>query len=711
MNPRQAHNMKGPVCSGLLNKRLSADKRWLLIFLFIVVKQVIAAQDKPQVHDTTQLADLVVNAFAINLNWKNTPVAIASLDANDMQRVGNTSLVPAMNTIPGVRMEERSPGSYRLSVRGSLLRSPFGIRNIKVYWDGLPLTDAGGNTYLNLVDVNSIQYAELAKGPAASLYGANTGGVLLMEDRIDTTTTANQYYVGLQGGSFNLFKENAGWQHHKAGFQTAIRQSHLQTSGYRQQSAVRRDVVQWNTNVALGSKELLSALLFYTDLHYETPGAITKAQMDSLPTLARQPTSTLPGAVQQNTGVYNKTAFAGFNLRSFISSKTDNITSLVLHHTAFDNPFITNYEMRRELNYGGRTMFDYHLQSRNSAFHFQNGMEWLQNHSKINVHGNKAGIKDTLQYSDDLFATQYNIFSQFVAEVKDKWVIQAGLSANQQRLKYARIAGVGLSGYQHQDTRLVLAPRLSVLYKVNSNVAAYGIVSRGFSPPTLAEIRPSTGSFYNLQAEYGWNTELGVKGTSWRGRIQYDCSIYAFDLRHAIVRKTDSTGADYFTNAGGTKQHGIECRLKCIVINSPSGTIRRLTLAHSFSYQPYTFSGYIVGTKDLSGNDVTGVPKNINVSALDIDTKWKLYAHVNFNAVSVIPLNDANDVFAGNYQLLQAKTGYMIKGKHVMVDIYAGVDNALNQVYSLGNDINALGGRYYNPAPERNYFAGCVFTF
>ena len=36
--------------------------------------------------------------------------------------------------IPGVRMEERTPGSYRLSIRGSLLRSPFGIRNVKVYF-------------------------------------------------------------------------------------------------------------------------------------------------------------------------------------------------------------------------------------------------------------------------------------------------------------------------------------------------------------------------------------------------------------------------------------------------------------------------------------------------------------------------------------------------------------------------------------------------
>ena len=42
-------------------------------------------------------------------------------------------------------MEERSPGSYRLSIRGSLLRSPFGVRNVKLYLDDFIFTDAGGN--------------------------------------------------------------------------------------------------------------------------------------------------------------------------------------------------------------------------------------------------------------------------------------------------------------------------------------------------------------------------------------------------------------------------------------------------------------------------------------------------------------------------------------------------------------------------------------
>jgi iron complex outermembrane receptor protein len=41
------------------------------------------------------------------------------------------------------------------------------------------------------------------------------------------------------------------------------------------------------------------------------------------------------------------------------------------------------------------------------------------------------------------------------------------------------------------------------------------------------------------------------------------------------------------------------------------------------------------------------------------------------------------------------------------MEFYALVDNLTNVKYSLGNDLNAFGGRYYNPSPSRNLLIGC----
>ncbi|QIL77496.1 hypothetical protein [Hymenobacter sp. HDW8] len=40
------------------------------------------------------------------------------------------------------------------------------------------------------------------------------------------------------------------------------------------------------------------------------------------------------------------------------------------------------------------------------------------------------------------------------------------------------------------------------------------------------------------------------------------------------------------------------------------------------------------------------------------------------------------------------------------MDIFAGLENATNRRYSLGNDLNAFGQRYFQPAPGRNWYSG-----
>src|ERR1044071_4389780 len=116
---------------------------------------------------TLYLDQVIVKGYRSNRPLEDVPATINVINKRDLNRFGPPSLVTAVNTTPGVRMEERSPGSYRFSIRGSVLRSPFGIRNVKFYWKGLPFTDGGGNTYLNLLDMATIGNMEIIKGPGS----------------------------------------------------------------------------------------------------------------------------------------------------------------------------------------------------------------------------------------------------------------------------------------------------------------------------------------------------------------------------------------------------------------------------------------------------------------------------------------------------------------------------------------------------------------
>ncbi|MFX5793353.1 Plug domain-containing protein, partial [Acinetobacter baumannii] len=87
----------------------------------------------------TSLQEVVVHSFQQQVKWKEAAASVAVISSKELDRFSIPSLVPVFNTVAGVRMEERSPGSYRIAIRGNLLRSPFGVRNLKIYWNGLPI--------------------------------------------------------------------------------------------------------------------------------------------------------------------------------------------------------------------------------------------------------------------------------------------------------------------------------------------------------------------------------------------------------------------------------------------------------------------------------------------------------------------------------------------------------------------------------------------
>ena len=188
-------------------------------------------------------------------------------------------------------------------------------------------------------------------------------------------------------------------------------------------------------------------------------------------------------------------------------------------------------------------------------------------------------------------------------------------------------------------------------------------------------------------------------------RLQFDLAFYAFNLQHAIVRRNNAVGAEYFVNAGETSQHGIEALIRYDVLSQKGSFFSGLHIWSSYSYQPYRFIDYQQGSVNYSGNALTGVPRNVWLAGFDLQVKDHWYLDFSYNQTSSLPLTDANDMYADPYHLVQVKMGYRSQSK-TQWHVFVGIDNLLNELYSLGNDINAAGKRYYNPAAGRNFFAG-----
>jgi iron complex outermembrane recepter protein len=690
-------------------------KRFCLLTALVCIFFSVNAQSNT---DSLQvLSEVVVKGFESNRKLLETSASVNILNQKAIQRYSSITLVPAFNTVPGVRMEERSPGSYRLSIRGSLLRSPFGIRNIKIYIDDIPFTDAGGNSYFNLIDPNSLGTAEILKGPASSLYGAGTGGAVILNvpklgAGVTDSVTSHHLKAQLQGGSYGLFGENVSWQMNTKNYGLQLTQSHLQSDGYRDNSRLRKDVVHFADDWNINKKDELKLHLLLADLYYQTPGGLNLAQWQANPRQSRPATATLPSAIDQKIAIYNKTIFSGLSNTFHFSDKLSNVTSAVFSYTDFKNPFITNYEKRKESSRGIRTKFVYTTHAGAMPLRLIAGGEWQTTFANIDNYGNRNGVADTVQSKDEVNAYQRFYFAQADLDITDKLLLSAGASHNGFTYRYIRTSEIPTSPKKKKQFDPVLSPRFALLYKLTKLVAARVSVSKGFSAPTVAEVRPSEGSFFeSLQPEFGWNYEAGIRADLLNHRLQLDVNVYEFDLSNTIVRRVANNGGEYFVNAGGTRQKGAEIAAAYYILRSQADFISSLKVWTSLTFNDYKFKNYKVGDASYAENELTGVPKSIIVSGADLETGLGIYLNTTFNYTSKLPLTDANSFYAEGYHLLQCRVGYRHELKKIRLEFFAGGDNLLNENYSLGNDINAVGNRFYNAAPLRNYFTGAAINF
>lgn len=674
-------------------------------FLFSIILSLnTVSQEKV---DTASLNAVVVKGFESNKSLINTPASISLLSKATLNASSAFSMLPALNTSSGVRMEERSPGSYRLSIRGSLLRSPFGIRNVKVYYDDFILTDAGGNTYMNLLDIHSIIGLELIKGPAGSVYGAGTGGAVLLNG-FGALKDSNDLKLRLLGGSFGTLNQSLQYQHQSKNIQLNVGQGHFQSNGFRVQSKMRKDNVQLNMRIKSNEQISTDFILFYSDLFYQTPGGLTFTQFNADPRQSRPATATLPSVVDQKTAIYNKSAFIGFSNTYKINSRWKTVGSVTNGLTQFKNPFITNYEKRREFNLGFRSKIVY---ENNLPIPVQwvSGFEIQRGEYAIDSSGNIKGAPDGNKVSDEVIARQQFAFTQLNIQPLRFLQIQSGLSINRFFYSIQRTTGAPANGIKKLDFNRQLLPRIALLAAPAAGISLYGQLSKGYSSPSIAEIRPSAGGVYSgLQAEYGWSKEIGLKLSAWRNKLYMQAALFQFDLRDAIVRRVNNIGAEYFVNEGDVQQKGIEIEYQYNLVNLPRQKFfKSLKWSQAITLNDFRFVNYKNNQTSFAGNQLTGIADNVIVSSLAMDLTAHFYWNVQFNYVGKMPLNDANTFFSNPYRLWQSKIGWR-SGHTRPIELFLLMDNIGNENYSLGFDINAFGNRFYNPAPSRNYQFGLI---
>ena len=673
----------------------------------LMLSSFVHAQRVDSIFSSRDTLEAVISGNTSTAPYSNTR-SVIRVRSIEYPKGNKSSFVAAVNTMPGVRMEERSPGSYRLNIRGSSLRSPFGVRNIKIYYQDIPLTDPGGNTYFNQLAFNNFSSLTAYKGPAGSLFGAGTGGAVLINRFGDWKAGFSAEYIT---GSFNthniLVRADIGSTEN----QQIITGAHTTSDGWRDHTVMRRDNISWSTRMQLNKHHQLTALLLFTDMQYQTPGGLTFAEFSANPKAARPAGGGLPSAEQARATIYQKNILAGFTSHFKIDSFLNNTTTVYGSFAQIKNPAVRNYEQRSEPAAGGRTVFSWEKKRQvtnngQDIYKINIGGEYQAGWFSTQVSLNKNGNRDTLQTNDEIQLNTGFVFAQFEANWHDSWLLSTGASLN-----YNSVAVTRQNLYpirtQYRRYKNEFVPRINLTKKIGQDHAVTLTVSKGFSPPTIAEVLPSTSVINTaLNAETGINYEIYGTLNFFRNKLRISPNMYHFRLRNALVQRRDVSGADYYINAGATRQTGAELN---VVYTAYFGQafFNLLELHGAYTYANFKYQNLFKDTANFNGKYLPGIPKHTGSVFIDLQTRPGIYIRSSLYTNALIWLNDANTARATPFHLLGGRMGFSKNIlKKMNMDIYLGGENLLDETYSMGHDINDPRGRYYNAAAGRSWYAG-----
>jgi iron complex outermembrane receptor protein len=635
----------------------------------------------------------------------------SSLEISDLQQYSPIDFASGLNEISGVYVLSGALNTNRITVRGIGARTPFSTDKLRMYFNGIPITNGTGVSAIEAYDFENMGRIEVVKGPKGTSLGANLGGVILLNTKppeVGNTFLSNTFTIG----SFNMFKDNLSFRHSEKGFNINLSYNHLQTDGFRQNNSFERDGFLMTSSVKLHPKGKLDFLVNYIDYTAGIPSSINQKDFTEDPRRAAANWLATQGFEA------NKYTLAGASYTHFFNTNlktTNSIFYTYLDHyeprpfnilDEFTNGFglrsITEGKLfNGDFTIGGELYKDeYNWQTFVNQFRDNNGNGSLQGEALSN---NKE------------FRSQLNLFGTYSYKLTQRFTAQIGLAFNQTNFDFRDFFNEGNDNTSAQrDFDPIVLPSLGLAYQMKKG-KLYANIGRGFSNPGLEEtLRPDGVINPDIEQEKGINYELGGRFLLFKNRLSLHTAIYQMNIKDLLVAERIDEDQFIGRNAGKTRHQGVELDLKYRQKMSENWfLIPRL----SYSYSNHSFVDFIDGEDDFSGNDLAGVPRHRISSGFALLNGKNFVFNFTHQFVGDIILNDANTLSSEAFNVFNFSTRYNISvSGNLKVGINFGLNNLFNANYAQSVLINATGfggaePRYFYPGNGRNYYAGLRFNY
>jgi iron complex outermembrane receptor protein len=638
--------------------------------------------------------------------------SVADIPLTSLNTNNGTNILPLMNSIAGVYVHSGALNTNRITIRGIGARTPFSTRNIKMYYNDIPISGGDGESLMEDLDMSSFDKIFIVKGPAGTTMGAPLGGAIVLDNYewFKNTKFTSDFLVG----SYGLWRTNQRFQFRQPNVALQGFINNTISEGYRDNNEYQRQSAGVNGKIKLDAYNNISFVGHHIRLRGEIPSSLNADDFANNPEIAAFTWNRTQGFED-----YHRTIL-GLNHTFHTSPKSN--SDFIVSTSIFGN-LRNQYEVRPfnilqdETNNGGlRFMLGYEDKTQDN-FQWQGkiGTELLNENyawqTFENVDFGTQGSEIANNIEQRRFA---NVFTEWQATLIKSLNLTVGLNLNntQYTLEDNNQDTIDQSGSHNYGW--IASPKFGINYTFDefylAKLQIYANYSHGFSMPSVEETLLPDGLINpDLQPESGWNLEVGTKGNLLDGKILYDFTIYRMLIDNLIVAERIDADSYVGVNAGRTQHDGVEMSIQYLA----NFLYSQLKLSGTYSFNDYQFLEFIDDNNDYSGNQMTGVPTNLaNFNIIwQGKEQYPFYATLQYQFVDEMPMRDDNSIYSDSYQLINTKVGYQLSWKNISIDVYAGINNLLDEKYASMIAINAgsFGGnlpRYYYPGLPRNFYTG-----
>jgi iron complex outermembrane receptor protein len=331
-----------------------------------------------------------------------------------------------------------------------------------------------------------------------------------------------------------------------------------------------------------------------------------------------------------------------------------------------------------------------------------------QDDDRIRHDNGVGGVPGQMTFNQNESVSSYGVFVQNDLALSDKVDLSFGVRLDNVEFDVTDyFLGDGNdSGVADFDD---VSPMLGIVASLTERLSLYGTYSSAFETPTTTQFaRPDNSGGLNtaLEPQLATNLEVGLRG-SIGTKHSYEVAVFDIEVDDELVpfESTIVSGRFYFQNAGKSARDGVELALTL----NPTERLRALV---SYTNSDFKFEDFTDGvTFDFSGNVIPGIPEDLLFGELAYRHERGWYAALDFVHTGDQYADNANATLVGNYTVANLRLGYDKQLDSMTISPFLGVNNVNDESYYGNIRINAVGNRYYEPAPGSSFYAGIGVSF